>query len=67
MLLSSMIVDNLDIVGMSLKPYETDAPLLVDADAHLAGSISLQRFEPVAGWRPKVVQRARRIDLPQLS
>jgi hypothetical protein len=44
-----MIIDYFDIVRISIIPFETDSPLLVDPDAVLAFSIPLQRFEPVSG------------------
>lgn len=41
----SMVVGDLDVVGITTLPYETDSPLLVDADAVLtfpAAAKSLQ-------------------------
>lgn len=42
----SMIIDNLHAIGVSVPPLETDAPLVLDADAPLsfpvAGGISGQ-------------------------
>jgi hypothetical protein len=40
------MIDDLDVKGMPVTPPETDPPLLVDPDAVLALSITLQsRFE----------------------
>ena len=44
-----MIIGNLDVVGISVPPHETDPPLVVDADAVLAATIALQSFETVTG------------------
>jgi hypothetical protein len=35
-----MVVDDLYIVGVAISPDEADAPLVVDADAILSGSIA---------------------------
>jgi hypothetical protein len=45
-----MVVDDLDISDATrLAPFETYAPLVVDPDAVLAGSVASQLFEVVAG------------------
>lgn len=50
------VVDDLDDLGAGVSPYEADPPLLVDADAVLAGSIASQCFEPVVGRDPQVIE-----------
>jgi len=45
----SVIVDDLDVVRVSVSPPKADAPLIVDADAVLALSITAQCLEP-SGW-----------------
>jgi hypothetical protein len=40
-----MIIDDLDVKGVTGTPPETDPPLPVDADDVLALSIALQRLE----------------------
>jgi hypothetical protein len=47
-------IGNLDGVGVVALPAEPDAPLVVDADAVLAGSASGDSLEMVAGWDAKV-------------
>ena len=39
-----VILDNLHILDSALRPDETDAVLVVDADGVLASAIALQRF-----------------------
>lgn len=51
-----VIVDNLYLGGFAVFPDETDAPLVVDADTVLTLAVALERFEPVAGRRPQIVQ-----------
>lgn len=51
-----MVVHNLHIFGTGGSPSEADAPLIVDAYRMLPGTIPLQSFQVVSGWRPKVIQ-----------
>jgi hypothetical protein len=60
-----MIVDDLDIVRIVTDPPETDAPLVIDPDAHLARSATLQYLEPIARRIAQVFQSQRGIQLPQ--
>src|SRR5947209_2056913 len=61
MMRSSVIIDNLDVrrARRSIRPLETDTPLIVDADAVLPLPIPLQRFEPVAGQRRQIMKDMR--------
>ena len=45
-----MVIDNLDLrwTDSTFRPFETNPPLIVDSDAVLALSISLQRFKTIA-------------------
>jgi len=47
---SSVIVDDLHVVGVAVLPGEADPSLVVDPDAELAAAITLQRLE-VVPWR----------------
>lgn len=51
-----MIIYYLDIMRISINPSETDAPLLVDPNAVLALSITLQGFELVSRRNSQIVQ-----------
>jgi hypothetical protein len=62
-----VIVDNLNVISIAGAPSETDAPLVVDPDAVLAGSIAFQRFEPIARRDAQEIQSRRSIDLQQFS
>jgi hypothetical protein len=59
-----VVIDDLDVLGAlgGGGPFETDPSLIVDADAVLAPTVSLQRLEPVAGQRGQVVQRRGRFE-----
>ena len=49
-----VVVDDLDVEGTGGAPDEADAPRVVDADAVLAGTIALERLEPIAGRNAEV-------------
>jgi hypothetical protein len=42
-----MVVDDLDIFGSLLRPYEAYAPLIIDADRVLTPAIPREDFQPV--------------------
>lgn len=44
-----MVIDDLDVLRPAVVPDEAYAPLVVDADAVLAGAVSPERLQAVAG------------------
>jgi len=46
----SMIINDLDIIGVAASPDETNAPLIIDSDAMLTLAIAFQRLKPVTRW-----------------
>ena len=44
-----MIINDLDIKGIIVTPYEAHTPLIVHANAMLPLPVMAQCFEPVAG------------------
>ena len=53
-------------MGIAVRPPEADAPLIVDPDAMLAGTVALQFLQPVAGRHPQIRQRLGGINSHQL-
>lgn len=51
-----MVIDNFDLVGVSVPPNETYPPLVVDPDRVLAGPGSLKLLQPVAGDSPQLAE-----------
>lgn len=49
-----MIINDLDVFGFVVNPSETDTPLIVDANAILPRSTTLQFLKAVA-WRSEQV------------
>ena len=56
---------NFHILGAILAKHEAESPLLVNADAVLALTISCERLEAVARRYPQIFQAHRRIKLLQ--
>src|SRR3546814_14508882 len=48
----SVVIDDLDVPRPIFIPDKADAPLIINADAVLPGSISLECFQSVAWRRP---------------
>jgi hypothetical protein len=51
-----MIVHYFYLVSVSAAPFETDTPLVVDADTVLAGSVSSKLFQPVGRGNTQIIQ-----------
>jgi hypothetical protein len=62
-----VIVFDADFVGMSLFPTESEAVLLVHADAVATSPTPLQTFEPVARWNREVLESSRHVQHLQLA
>ena len=51
-----MAFDDFHVVGVTLDPSKTDAPLIVDPDAVLAFAIALEGFESIGRWNTQIIQ-----------
>jgi hypothetical protein len=45
-----MVVNNFYVSGFIFDPFEADSPLVVDANAVLTRTGSLEFFKPVSWW-----------------
>jgi hypothetical protein len=54
---SSVVIHNLHIECITIKPKKTEPPLIVDANAVLTLSTTSQRLEMISGWRPQKAKR----------
>jgi len=61
-----MIIRNLDAPRFAIPPLEAYPPLIVDADAVLALTITVQRLQTVAGRHAEIVESLRRVDRQKL-
>ena len=65
--LSSMIIDNLHILGAFGRPAEAEAKLVVDPHTPLPFAVAAQGLQAIAGRGAHVVQRICEIKLHQLA
>lgn len=61
-----VVVNDLDLLGTSLGPGETDPPLVVNSDAVLTRSITFELFQPIARRDSQVIERVGGTELPKL-
>lgn len=61
-----VIIDNVDVMGIVGFPPEANAPLLVDTNTMLTGSITTQCFEPIPRRETQVFDLDGGIDLGEL-
>lgn len=60
-----MVIDNLNVVRITIAPDEADPVLVVDADAVLPLPITGQRFEAMTRIPPEIIERAGRVEQRQ--
>jgi len=61
-----VIVNNLDVECISALPGKTEPPLVVDANAVLAGAIPFQMLQTIARGRSEIAKFDGAVQLPQL-
>src|SRR5450759_2084123 len=64
---SSAIVNDFDIVGMSIVPTKADSVPIVDPDAMLPDASPFQWLQPVAGRSQELAQLGCEVQHPQFS
>ena len=62
-----MVIDNLHIVNAIAFPAETDAPLIIDANAVKPGSVARKGLQPVPRRNFQFFEGGDRIDLDQFA
>jgi hypothetical protein len=62
-----VVVYDFNIVGIGVFPGEADAPLVIDADAVLPFSITLQSFQMIARRLLQVLQVPCAVEIEQLA
>jgi hypothetical protein len=62
-----VIVDNLDLVRISITPRETNPPLIVDSYTVFAFPVTVQGLQTIPRRRCQIAQFYSAIDLAQLS
>jgi hypothetical protein len=62
-----MIIDDFDLVSVSVPPSETKTPLVVDPNAMVPLSFPLQSFQTIARRCSQIAQFCGAVQLPELS
>lgn len=65
--MTSVVINDLDVVSISIDEAETKPPLVVDPDAARPLAVTSQHLEPVAGWCPQETECCRGIQLGELT
>jgi hypothetical protein len=60
-----MIVDDLDVMRISVSPAKANTPLIVDADTVLSRTFPGKLFQPVTRWNPQKFKIGRSVNLHQ--
>lgn len=60
-----MVVADFHVVGVAISPSEAHTVLIVDANAVLSGTVSLECFKAIARWYAKIFQHHSRIQIFQ--
>jgi hypothetical protein len=62
-----VVIDNFDLVGISILPFETDPELLVYPEAVLTFSVTAKTFQTITRWDGKRADFSDTMDLVQLT
>jgi hypothetical protein len=62
-----MIVNNLNKICVPVSPFETDSPLVANANAMLTFSVGAEVLQFVSRWRLQVTETGGSINHSQLS
>jgi hypothetical protein len=65
--MSSVIVDDFNVVRIRAFPSEAHSPLVIDSNTVLPPPIAAKFLQPIARRHPQLVKRFRRVDCDELS
>jgi len=63
---TSMVINNLDLIGITVSPDEANSPLVIDANAVLALAVASQCLKPVPRRDLQVLQHSSAMEIQQL-
>ena len=61
-----MVINDFHIFCTCIRPTKTDTPLIVDTNAVLTGTITLECFKVIAGWHPQIIKPTGDLELSKL-
>ena len=62
-----MVIHNFNVFSAGGRPPETHPKLVIDTNTMPARSTAFERFQPIAGRYPQIIQTIRDFQLPQLA
>jgi hypothetical protein len=62
-----VVINDLHIFRVCIRPPKAITPLIVDSNAVLAGTLAFESLEAIAGRHLQVIQPASDFKLPQLA
>lgn len=62
-----MVIHNFHIINIAVRPLETNAPLVINADAVLPFAVTFKRFQMIAGGLLQVIERPRPVQSKQTT
>ena len=62
-----MVINDFDAFCTRISPTKADTPLIVDADAVLTGTITLECFKVIAWRHPQIIKPTSNFDLPKFT
>jgi hypothetical protein len=65
--ISSVIINDLNIVSVAVPPHETHSPLIIDTDAVSAPAVATKFLQPIAGRNAQILQRSRMVQHNEFS
>jgi len=60
-----MVVDNLDVIGVTIAPRKADAPAVIDPNAILSRSIPCQLFQAIGRGNLQIIEGMRIVEHAQ--
>jgi hypothetical protein len=62
-----MVIHDLNIFGTPCLPIKADAPLIVDTNAVLPGTVAFEHLKTISGWHSQIIYPASDLELSQLA
>jgi len=62
-----MVINDFHIFRTRIGPAKTDTPLIVDANAVLAETVTLESFKVIPGRHSQIIKTAGDLELPELT
>jgi hypothetical protein len=62
-----VVINDFHIFCARICPKKADTPLIVDPNAVLTGTITLECFKVIAGWHPQIIKPTGDLDLSKLK